>query len=135
MRTAKKLLCILVAVSVVFGSVGLFAYAQDSEKNYYYIDSVSGDDSNSGTDIDSPVKTLGGLKNLEIKPGTHFLFKNGGEYECAATLTCNGTKDNPIVISSYGDGKKAVLMKNNELHSTLRSGIQSVFKEFQRSFR
>ncbi|MBQ9851047.1 MAG: right-handed parallel beta-helix repeat-containing protein [Clostridia bacterium] len=119
MRTAKKLLCILVAVSVVFGSVGLFAYAQDSEKNYYYIDSVSGDDSNSGTDIDSPVKTLGGLKNLEIKPGTHFLFKNGGEYECAATLTCNGTKDNPIVISSYGDGKKAVL-RTDERKEVLR---------------
>ena len=119
MRTAKKILCILVAVSVVFGSVGLFAYAQDSEKNYYYIDSVSGDDSNSGTDIDSPVKTLSGLKNLEIKPGTHFLFKNGGEYECAATLTCNGTKDNPIVISSYGDGKKAVL-RTDERKEVLR---------------
>ncbi len=60
---------------------GFFAYADEGEKNYYYLDSVGCDDANSGTDINSPVKTIAGLKNLDIKAGTHFLFKNGGEYE------------------------------------------------------
>lgn len=110
----KKILCFMVALSVLFGSVGLFAYAAENEKNYYYLDSVYGDDSNSGTDINSPVRTIGGIKNLVIKPGTHFLFKNGGEYECAATLTCSGTKDNPIVVSSYGEGEKAILYTNEK---------------------
>lgn len=114
MKKTNKFLCLLLALSLVFTSVSFFAYAAEGEKNYYYIDSVNGDDANSGTDIDSPVKTIAGLKNLVIKAGTHFLFKNGGEYECTATLTCNGTKDNPIVISSYGEGKKAMLYTNEK---------------------
>lgn len=112
MKTAKRILCFLIVFSLVFASVGFFACAEEGEKNYYYLDSVGGDDANSGTDINSPVKTIAGLKNLDIKAGTHFLFKNGGEYECAVTLTCNGTKDNPIVISSYGEGDKALLWTN-----------------------
>ena len=112
MKKTNRILSFLLAISILCGCAGLFSYAADGGKNYYYLDSVNGDDANSGTDIDSPVKTLGGLKNLDVKPGTHFLFKNGGEYECAATLTCNGTKDNPVVVSSYGEGEKAILYTN-----------------------
>ena len=112
MKKTIRILCFIVAISVISASIGFFSYAVESDKNYYYLDSVNGDDANSGTDIDSPVKTIGGLKNLDIKAGTHFLFKNGGEYECTATLTCNGTKDNPVVVSSYGDGEKAILYTN-----------------------
>ncbi len=114
MKKMNKILCLLLAFSVLLGNIGFFAYASENEKNYYYLDSVNGDDSNNGTDINSPVKTLGGLKNLDVKPGTHFLFKNGGEYECSATLTCNGTKSNPIVVSSYGEGETAVLYTNEK---------------------
>ena len=114
MKKTNKILCFLLTLSVVFSSMGFFAFAFEGEKIYYYIDSVNGDDSNSGTDIDSPVKTIGGLKNPDIKAGTHFLFKNGGEYDCAVTLTCNGTKENPIVISSYGEGEKAILKTNEK---------------------
>ena len=110
----KKILCFLMAVTVIFVSAGLFSYASEIDKNYYYFDSVNGDDSNSGTEIDSPIKTLAGLKDLNVGPGTHFLFKNGGVYECAATLTCSGTKENPVVISSYGDGDKAILYTNEK---------------------
>lgn len=114
MKKSNRILSFLLALSVIIGSMAFFAYAAEADKNYYYLDSVNGDDSNSGTDIDSPVKTLNGLKNLDVKPGTHFLFKNGGEYECAATLTCNGTKDNPVVVSSYGEGKTAILYTNEK---------------------
>ncbi len=114
MKKTIRILCFIVALSVILGSIGFFSYASQADKNYYYFDSVNGDDANSGTDIDSPIKTLNGLKNLDVKPGTHFLFKNGGEYECAATLTCNGTKDNPIVVSSYGEGERAILYTNGK---------------------
>lgn len=109
MRKTSRILCFLIIFSIFLGSMGLFAYAANNEKNYYYLDSVNGDDSNSGTDINSPVKTISGLKNLSIRAGTHFLFKNGGEYDCTVTLTCSGTKENPVVISSYGEGEKAIL--------------------------
>lgn len=119
MKKTNKILAFLIALSLVFGTVCFFAYAAENEKNYYYIDSINGDDSNSGTEIDSPVKSIAGLKNLVVKPGTHFLFKRGGEYECTATLTCNGTKENPVVISSYGEGKDAILY-TNEKNDVLR---------------
>lgn len=108
MKTANRILSFLVAVAVIIGTTGTLAFAQNT-KTYYYLDSVNGDDSNSGTDINSPVKTISGLKISEITAGTHFLFKNGGEYDCAVTLTCSGTKENPVVISSYGEGEKAIL--------------------------
>ena len=114
MKTMRRFFCLAIAAMLIFCSMGLTGYAAENSKNYYYLDSVNGDDANSGTDINSPVRSIAGLKNLDIKPGTHFLFKNGGEYECAVTLTCSGTKDNPIVISSYGDGDKAVLYTNEK---------------------
>lgn len=109
----KRVLAVFLAIAAVIG-FSVVSTAAENEKNYYYIDSVDGDDSNSGTDINHPIKTLLGLKNPEFGPGTHFLFKNGGEYECAVTLTCSGTKENPIVISSYGEGEKAVLYTNEK---------------------
>ena len=113
MKKTLKIISIALAAVILLTSLSFFAFAQN-EKNYYYLDSVAGDDSNSGTDINSPVKTIAGLKDLNIGPGTHFLFKNGGEYECAVTLTCSGTKENPVVISSYGEGEKALLYTNDK---------------------
>ncbi len=114
MKKLSKILCLLITFAVVFGSVSVSAFALENSKNYYYIDEINGDDRNSGTDINNPVKTIAGLKISDVKPGTHFLFKNGGEYECEVTLTCNGTKENPIVISSYGEGERAILKTNKK---------------------
>ena len=114
----KKALSILLALFMVLSTQGLIAFAQGTE-NYYYVDSVNGDDSNTGRDIDHPAKTIWGLDITEISAGTHFYFKNGGEYDCAVTLTCSGTKENPIVITSYGEGEKAIL-KTNEHTEVLR---------------
>ena len=110
----KKIISILLVFSFIFVSSAMFSYADDGA-TCYYIDSINGDDANSGTSADEAVKTIAGLKNLDIKPGTHFLFRNGGEYECNVTLTCKGTKDKPIVITSYGDGEKALLYTNEHI--------------------
>lgn len=113
MKRSIRLTALILSLVVLLSSLCVFAFAED-DKNYYYIDSISGNDANSGTDIDHPVKTIGGLKDLRIGPGTHFLFRCGGEYECAVTLTCSGTKENPVVISSYGEGEKPLLYTNNK---------------------
>ncbi len=114
MKKTNKFICFLVALSIIFSCTALFACAAENGKNYYYFDSVNGDDANSGTDINNPIKTLDGLKNLDIKAGTHFLFKCGGKYEVATSLTCSGTKKNPVVISSYGEGEKPLLYTNEK---------------------
>ncbi len=112
MLSFKRFFSFALVLVMLLSSVSLLAFAQEAES--YYIDAIDGDDANSGTEIDSPVKTIGGLKELNIGPGTKFLFRRGGEYECAATLTCSGTKENPVVISSYGEGEDAVLYTNEK---------------------
>lgn len=112
----KKILAVIsvfLVFSILFVSNSMLSFAADVN-TYYYIDSVDGDDANSGTSPETAVKTIAGLKDLNIGAGTHFLFRNGGEYECEVTLTCEGTKDNPVVISSYGEGEKALLYTNNK---------------------
>lgn len=72
----------------------------------YYIDSVLGSDSNLGTRL-SPWKTTERLKDVQLEPGEGIYFKRGGEYFCELTLTCEGTKQMPIKIASYGDEAEA----------------------------
>ncbi len=109
MKKTSKVLSLLIVLAVILCCVSISVYALENSKHYYYFDSINGDDRNTGTDINNPIKTIDGLKDLKIGPGTHFLFKNGGEYECEAMLTCSGTKENPVVISSYGEGDRAIL--------------------------
>ncbi|MBR6785492.1 MAG: hypothetical protein IKM25_04520 [Clostridia bacterium] len=107
----KKLLSFLLVFAVLFVSNAFIAYA-DNGATCYYIDSIDGDDANSGTSAEEAVKSIAGLKDLNIGPGTHFFFRSGGEYECAVTLTCSGTKENPVVITSYGEGERPLLYTN-----------------------
>ncbi len=112
MKTTNKILSILIACVVLLTSFSVVGFAA-SEGRAYYIDAINGDDANSGLSGADAVKTINGLKLGNITAGTKFLFKNGGRYECTATLgDVSGTKDNPIVISSYGDGERAVLYTN-----------------------
>ncbi len=112
MKKSIKFTSLIMAVVILMSSLCIFAFAED-DKNYYYIDSIDGDDANSGLTEAEAVKSIAGLKDLSIGPGTHFLFRRGGEYECEVILTCSGTKDNPVVISAYGEGEKPLLYTNN----------------------
>ena len=112
MKTTNKILSLLIACVVLLTSFSVVGFAA-STGEAYYIDAINGDDGNSGLSEADAVKTINGLKLGNITAGTKFLFKNGGRYECTATLgDVSGTKDNPIVISSYGDGERAVLYTN-----------------------
>ena len=112
MKTTNKILSILIACVVLLTSFSVVGFAA-STGEAYYIDAINGDDGNSGLSEADAVKTINGLKLGNITAGTKFLFRNGGRYECTTTLgNVSGTKDNPIVISSYGEGERAVLYTN-----------------------
>lgn len=109
MKNVNKLFSVLLVVAVLFMSMSTLGFAASAPKTYY-IDSLNGDDSNSGLSELAAVKTINGLKLEPIVAGTKFLFRNGGRYESTVVLeNVSGTKENPIVISSYGDGDKAIL--------------------------
>ncbi len=70
----------------------------------YYIDSVNGDDQNSGTSQNSPWKTLAKVSSMTFRPGDRIYFKRGSSYSGGVTINGDGNADNPITIGAYGSG-------------------------------
>lgn len=70
----------------------------------YYVDSVAGDDANSGTSTSSPWKSLTKANAAVLNPGDRLLFKRGGSWSGKLALTRSGSATQPIVVGSYGSG-------------------------------
>ena len=115
----KKLLSVIMSIVMIATILSVaFPSALALGGEVYYIDSVSGDNANTGTSPSSPWKTLVSFSGEKFNPGDKILFKCGGTYDCSAVLTdVSGTKEKPIVISSYGEGDKPILTtdKNTEI--------------------
>ncbi len=114
----KKFLCVIFAVIFIFTAVP-FVSAETVNKVTYYIDSENGDNSNSGTSEAEAWKDLGGFTGEQaLYGGVSVLFKCGGTYDFKVELNdINGTKENPFVISSYGEGERPILttQENDEI--------------------
>ena len=113
----KKLLSVILTVILTL-SVIPFVFAAGTT---YYIDSITGDDENNGLSEATAWKTVDNIESLTLGAGDKILFKSGGKYDCAITLTCSGTEDNPIVISSYGEGEKP------HLNTGVRDAVMKLF--------
>ncbi len=73
----------------------------------YYVDSVNGSDSNTGTTPGSAWQSLAKVQNFvsQLKPGTSILFARGRTWTGGLELTgVNGTATAPIVFGNYGSG-------------------------------
>jgi hypothetical protein len=94
---------------------------QAQSKISYYI-SVKGEDTNPGTKA-KPFKTIDKLNSIHLKPGSYVFLEGGSSFSGPLILNSdeNGTKENPILITSYGKGtalingnlKEAVHIKSN----------------------
>lgn len=104
----KKLISLLLSLIILCSCVSVASFAVEDTAPCYYIDSINGDDSNPGT-ITKPWKTIYNHEYVFV-PGTTILFKCGGAYDLTdVNMTVEGTKENPIVISSYGEGDRPLL--------------------------
>ncbi len=75
----------------------------------YYVDSQNGDDSKDGKSPESAWKTLDKVSSVRgLTAGNKILFKSGSEWngEQLTVKDAKGTKENPVVIGSYGSGEK-----------------------------
>ncbi len=109
----KKFISLLLVVTLIFSCSFVSFAAFASGGTVYYIDSVSGDDSSSGTSESSAWKTVANIDGNKLSYGDKILFKRGGVYEVTnLTITSSGSVEEPIVISSYGEGKNARLNTN-----------------------
>lgn len=101
MTVSKRILSILLSVLIVF-SVSPLVFAANTGTTYY-VDSINGDDSNSGTSESSAWKTIEKASSAEYVPGDSILFKAGGYFTGTFTAAGNGTSQNPITIGAYSD--------------------------------
>jgi hypothetical protein len=75
----------------------------------YYLDAENGNDMNKGTTPDQAWQTLERALTVDLKPGDSLLLKGGHIFKGFITLdSLIGTPENPIAISSYGDGSAVI---------------------------
>lgn len=97
-KILSVLLCFVLLLSVSMPLASAFEIGTT-----YYVDPYSGNDENAGTDEGSAWKTLEKASNATYKPGDRILLKAGGIFNGSFTAKGNGTAENPVIISTYGD--------------------------------
>lgn len=75
----------------------------------YYVDYSLGNDSNDGMSEETAWKTIEKVNSVVFNPGDKILFKSGEEWTGALKPQGSGIEGAPIIISSYGEGKKPLL--------------------------
>ena len=109
----KKFLSVAMCAVMLLTAIP-FAFAGYTGKTYY-VDSSVTDSGNDGLSPENAFVSVESLQNLTLNPGDSILFKAGGIFNCEnLTLTCSGTKELPIVISSYGEGERPLLTTVNK---------------------
>lgn len=75
----------------------------------YYVDASEGNDANDGMSEDTAWKTIDKVNSVVFQPGDQILFKAGEEWTGALKPQGSGVDGAPIIIASYGEGKKPLL--------------------------
>lgn len=78
----------------------------------YYVDSISGDDSNGGDSESQAWKTLEKVNATIFQPGDRILFKANGIWEGQLFPKGSGNEQDPITIDMYGIGNKPIINGN-----------------------
>ena len=86
----------------------LFLIGCSSPQSTYYVNSQSGNDNHRGT-LKKPFKSIEKINSLQLQAGNSVFF--AGEQKFDGTLklsSLTGTKEQPIVIGSYGNGRAII---------------------------
>jgi Right handed beta helix region len=75
----------------------------------YYVDSLTGDDTRTGTTPASAWKSLLKVNATTFSPGDKILFKSGSSWTGQLWPKGSGREGAPIIIDKYGDGPKPVI--------------------------
>jgi hypothetical protein len=92
----------------------------------WYVDSVHGNDANSGRDIDHPFKTIGRLLASNITPRQTIALKAGSHWR--ETLTVPAAD---ILVTSYGKGQKPLLDASDVVIHTLWGKVPGTKNVYQ----
>lgn len=73
----------------------------------YYVSQSQGNDDNDGLSPQTPWRTLRKVSSFDFKPGDGVFLKCGDVWEGDyVDLSVSGTRENPIIFSSYGNGTR-----------------------------
>ena len=100
---------IALAAAMLFNTLAVQAQSTPQAGTTYYISSLNGDNSNSGTSQNAAWETLDKVQGLQLQPGDRILLERGSVFTNGYLHLYNqkGTAENPIVIDAYGDEQKA----------------------------
>jgi hypothetical protein len=102
-------------------AVCFFFFLPQAFGTTYYVSSSSGSDSNNGTSMSSPWKTITKVNSGAYNPGDSILFRAGDTWSgspnfSAALITpFAGSSGSPITYGSYGAGASPILDGGNSL--------------------
>lgn len=84
---------------------------QVENKTIYYVSDKLGNDTNAGTKRDRPLRSLEAAGSRKLNPGDEIRLECGSVFRNQSLHLINqrGTKDSPIVIGCYGEGKRPVI--------------------------
>ncbi|MDR6570056.1 right-handed parallel beta-helix repeat-containing protein [Chitinophaga ginsengisegetis] len=108
----------------VFQSVVLFAMivslpAVAAIPRTYYIDALTGKDTNNGLSEQQPWRSLQQVNNHVFEPGDQIRFRAGRIYEGQLKPQGSGHAQQLITIDQYGDGYKPRIQGNGVMPATL----------------
>ncbi|MBE5871087.1 MAG: hypothetical protein E7294_07505 [Lachnospiraceae bacterium] len=95
----------------------------------FYIDAVNGDDANDGLSEAKAWKSFANVAKLRLQAGGKLLLKAGCTWndEKLELIRAKGTKENPVILGSYGSGAKPVINGNG--NAWLAEGQKNVKKQ------
>lgn len=70
----------------------------------YFVDSLAGDDANSGRSPAGAWRTLGPVRQTTFGPGDCLLLRAASTFDAPLDLHGSGTPEQPIRVGSYGEG-------------------------------
>ena len=97
----------------IFFFVLNFIVLQSFAQQNYYIDAVSGNDTNNGTSTSSPWKNLSKIYNTTFAAGSIINLKAGSVWTSQQLkFKGSGTVASPIIVKKYGTGAKPIIHGN-----------------------
>ncbi len=116
------------AVTMSEGDIALLADEAAGDNSVYYIDAANGNDNNDGKSQEKAWKSFRKVSELRLGAGGKVLLKAGCTWNDQKLMIkdAKGSKENPVVLGKYGEGKNPVINGNgsNWLDNMDRSSLK-----------
>lgn len=89
----------------------IFLFATPIFARNYFVNSISGNDANVGTDRKLPWKSLVKVNEASFQPGDTVNFERGSGWDIGLEIKDSGLSGNPLVFRAIGEGPKPVITK------------------------